>query len=76
MGLCTSAGLFMIQTPSLNFNHRRFLKEPLLTLDLNARSHDSRYRHPAVVFMLLDALDEADDGGKGWEPVTRLVAQE
>ena len=29
-----------------------------------------------IVLILLDALDEADHLGKGWMPVTRLIAKQ
>jgi hypothetical protein len=53
---------------------RRFLVEPLSQLDTQRRS-GAVDKQPAVL-LLLDALDESDDGGKGWEPVARLVARE
>ena len=31
---------------------------------------------PPLVLMALDALDESDDGGRGWEPVTAMIARE
>jgi len=33
-------------------------------------------REQVIVVMLLDALDEAADGNKGWEAVTSLVANQ
>jgi hypothetical protein len=54
-----------------------FLLEPLQAVDkkrgAGQMSPDSN--NPDVL-VLLDALDESDDGGKGWQSVTTLVASE
>ncbi|KAL6756673.1 WD40-repeat-containing domain protein [Haematococcus lacustris] len=49
-----------------------FLLEPLLALDKGLHPEAPR----PFVLLLLDALDEADDGGRGWQPVTDLIAKE
>lgn len=49
----------------------RFLLGPLTALDGNMGSG----ARPCVL-LLLDALDEADDDGRGWEPVASLIASE
>ncbi|KAL6756674.1 hypothetical protein V8C86DRAFT_3136436 [Haematococcus lacustris] len=49
-----------------------FLLEPLLKLDKGLHPEAPR----PFVLLLLDALDEADDGGRGWQPVTDLIAKE
>ena len=50
----------------------RYLLEPLSGL---ASADASSAPLPCIV-LLLDALDEADDEGRGWLPVARLVAKE
>ena len=50
----------------------RYLLGPLSGL---ASAGASSSPLPCTV-LLLDALDEADDEGKGWLPVARLVAKE
>ena len=50
----------------------RFLLEPLAALDGSMGAGAPR----PCVLLLLDALDEADDGGRGWQPVTSLIAHE
>lgn len=29
-----------------------------------------------VILLLVDALDESDDGGQGWPPMARLIANQ
>jgi len=50
-------------------HQHRFLLQPLKALD-------RQQGREQVVVVLLDALDEATDGNKGWEPVTSLVANQ
>ncbi|KAL6759842.1 hypothetical protein V8C86DRAFT_1227862 [Haematococcus lacustris] len=57
---------------SLQDTFTSFLLEPLLALDKALLPEAPR----PFVLLLLDALDEADDGGKGWQPVTALIAKE
>ncbi|KAJ9527505.1 hypothetical protein QJQ45_025765 [Haematococcus lacustris] len=57
---------------SLQDTFTSFLLEPLLALDKALLPEAPR----PFVLLLLDALDEADDCGKGWQPVTALIAKE
>ena len=50
-----------------------FLLSPLAQLD---GALQQAGKQPPTVMLLLDALDESDDAGKGWESVARLVAKE
>lgn len=43
---------------------------------LEATVANSDAQPPAILLILLDALDEADDSSLGWGPVARLVAEE
>ncbi len=57
------------------------LLQPLQALDkARGQAHNPADaggpRPPPDVLLLLDALDESDDGGRGWEPVTQLVGKE
>ena len=66
------------QTVSICFFFR-FLLEPLLKQDkLRSQSPEggSDDEVNKRVIVLLDAMDESDDSGKGWEPVALLVANE
>ena len=55
----------------------RFMLEPLLTLDSQrSQSPEGGSEANKRVIVLLDAMDESDDSGKGWEPVALLVANE
>lgn len=63
------------------FSHHRFLLKPLLELDQKGASDprtdlDKGAAHDHIVVILLDALDEACDGSKGFESVNALIAQE
>ena len=51
----------------------RFLLEPLQRLHEKRGSSELHGYH---VLILLDAMDEADNAGKGWEAITMLVAYE
>jgi hypothetical protein len=53
----------------------RFLLEPLLVLGQDREGSNNRSSRTRVL-ILLDALDGSEDAGRGWEPVTRLVAKE
>lgn len=48
--------------------------QPLAKLDTMASSLQGQ--RPSVLLLLLDALDESDDAGRGYAPVTRLIAHE
>jgi hypothetical protein len=56
---------------SLNEMFEALLLTPLLQLEQQASKQAAGL---PVVVMLLDALDEADDGAGAWEPVANLVA--
>jgi hypothetical protein len=63
--------------PWLSDVFEKFLLEPLASLDRKrAATETGPGLHRPRVLILLDALDESDDGGAGWEPVTRLVANQ
>lgn len=53
----------------------KFLLEPLNQLQ-EERSRPGSSLPKTHVLLLLDALDESDDSGRGWEPITLLVANE
>ena len=61
------------QLPSLSDVFEEFMLEPLTILDQQRAKAGSVLCRPRVL-ILLDALDESDDSGAGWEPVSRLVA--
>lgn len=58
--------------PELQDVFEKFLLEPLVTLDQQRAKAGRGLR----VLILLDALDESDDGGAGWQPCIRLVADQ
>jgi hypothetical protein len=48
----------------------RYLLEPLTKLG------SQQQQSMPTVLLLLDALDEADDSGRGWLPVAHMIAHE
>lgn len=56
--------------------HKRAAAAALVVQTAIDSSPQQKKQQQQIVLMLLDALDEADEGGKGYEPVTRLIANE